>query len=48
MMAMAYGDVYVAQVALALTIATIRALTEAENYDGPSILSLIVRVLSTD
>lgn len=39
MMAMAYGDVYVAQVALgANPVATIRALTEAENYDGPSIV----------
>lgn len=39
MMAMAYGDVYVAQVALgANPVATIRALTEAENYDAPSIV----------
>ncbi len=39
MMAMAYGDVYVAQVALgANPVATIRAISEAESYNGPSLI----------
>ncbi len=39
MMAMAYGDVYVAQVALgANPVATIKAISEAESYNGPSLI----------
>jgi pyruvate-ferredoxin/flavodoxin oxidoreductase len=39
MMAMAYGHVYVAQVAMgANDLQTVRAFTEAEAYDGPSII----------
>ena len=39
MMAMAYDNVYVAQVALgANPVATIRAISEAEAFDGPSII----------
>ena len=39
MIAMAYGHVYVAQVAFgAKDIHTIRAFREAESYDGPSLI----------
>ena len=39
MMAMAYGNVYVARVAFgANRLQTIRAFTEADEYDGPSII----------
>ncbi len=39
MMAMTYGDVYVAQVAMgASDTQTVRAFLEAESYDGPSII----------
>ena len=39
MMAMAYGDVYVAQVAYgAKDIQVLRAFLEAESYDGPSVI----------
>jgi pyruvate-ferredoxin/flavodoxin oxidoreductase len=39
LMAMSYGDVYVASVAMgANRIQTIRALTEAESYPGPSVV----------
>jgi pyruvate-ferredoxin/flavodoxin oxidoreductase len=39
MMAMAYGNVYVAQVAFgAKDIQTLRAFIEAESYDGPSLI----------
>ncbi len=39
LMAMAYGKVYVAQIALgANPIAAIKALKEAESYDGPSLI----------
>ncbi len=39
MMAMAYGNVYVAQVAMgANDTHTVRAFLEAESYDGPSII----------
>ncbi len=39
MMAMNYGNVYVAQVAMGASDAqTIRAFTEAESYDGPSLI----------
>jgi pyruvate-ferredoxin/flavodoxin oxidoreductase len=39
LMAMAYGNVYVAQIALgANPMAAIKALKEAESYDGPSIV----------
>jgi len=39
MMAMAYGDVYVAQVAFgAKDVQTLRAFIEAESYDGPSLI----------
>ena len=39
MMAMAYGNVYVARVAFgASKLQTIRAFTEADEYDGPSII----------
>ncbi len=38
-MAMSYGHVYVAQIALGADYnQTIRAITEAEHYDGPSLL----------
>jgi len=38
-MAMSYGNVYVAQVAMgANDLQTIRAIVEAEKYDGPSII----------
>ena len=39
MMAMAYGNVYVAQVAFgAKDVQTLRAFIEAESYDGPSLI----------
>ena len=39
MMAMAYGNVYVAQVAFgAKDVQTLRAFMEAESYDGPSLI----------
>ena len=39
MMAMAYGNVYVAQVAFgAKDVQTLRAFLEAESYDGPSLI----------
>ncbi len=39
MMAMAYGNVYVAQVAMGANDAhTVKAFLEAESYDGPSII----------
>jgi pyruvate-ferredoxin/flavodoxin oxidoreductase len=39
MMAMAYGNVYVAQVAYgAKDVQVLRAFLEAENYDGPSLI----------
>jgi len=39
MMAMAYGNVYVAQVAMGAKDAqTVRAITDAESYDGPSLI----------
>jgi pyruvate-ferredoxin/flavodoxin oxidoreductase len=39
MMAMTYGNVYVAQIAMgARDVQTIRAIIEAESYDGPSII----------
>ena len=39
MMAMSYGDVYVASIALgANPVQAIKALKEAENYDGPSLV----------
>jgi len=39
LMAMAYGNVYVAQIAMgANPLAAIKALKEAESYDGPSIV----------
>ena len=39
MMAMAYGDVYVAQVALgANPVATLKAFHEAESYPGTSLI----------
>ena len=39
MMAMAYGNVYVAQVAYgAKDVQTLRAFMEAESYDGPSLI----------
>jgi len=39
LMAMAYGNVYVAQVAFgAKDVQTLRAFLEAESYDGPSLL----------
>ena len=39
MMAMSYGDVYVAQVAMGANPAqTIKAMKEAESYDGPSLI----------
>jgi len=39
MMAMSYGYVYVARIAMgANKIQTLRAFTEAENYNGPSLL----------
>ena len=39
MMAMAYGDVYVAQVAYgAKDVQVLRAFLEAESYDGPSLI----------
>ncbi|MBN1286090.1 MAG: pyruvate:ferredoxin (flavodoxin) oxidoreductase [Anaerolineae bacterium] len=39
MMAMAYGNVYVAQVAMgANDVHTIRAMLEAESYEGPSLI----------
>jgi pyruvate-ferredoxin/flavodoxin oxidoreductase len=39
MMAMAYGNVYVAQVAMGANDSqTVRAFVEAESYDGPSII----------
>jgi pyruvate-ferredoxin/flavodoxin oxidoreductase len=39
LMAMAYGNVYVAQVAFgAKDVLTLRAFLEAESYDGPSLL----------
>ncbi|MCD6290251.1 MAG: pyruvate:ferredoxin (flavodoxin) oxidoreductase [Anaerolineae bacterium] len=39
MMAMAYGNVYVAQVAMGANDAhTVRAFLEAESYDGPSLI----------
>ncbi len=38
MMAMAYGSVYVAQVALSNPAQCIKAMLEAEAYDGPSII----------
>ena len=39
MMAMAYGDVYVAQVAYgAKDVQVLRAFLEAESYDGPSVI----------
>ena len=38
-MAMAYGNVYVAQIALgANPMAAIKAMKEAESYDGPSLI----------
>lgn len=39
MMAMSYGDVYVAQVAMGASPAQfLKAITEAERYDGPSLI----------
>jgi pyruvate/2-oxoacid:ferredoxin oxidoreductase beta subunit len=39
MMAMTYGNVYVAQVAMGANDAqTVRAFLEAESYDGPSLI----------
>lgn len=39
MMAMSYGNVYVAQVAMGGNdVQTLRAITEAESYDGPSLI----------
>jgi len=39
LMAMTYGNVYVAQVALgASDVQTVKAFTEAESYDGPSLI----------
>jgi len=38
MMAMAYGNVYVANVALSNPAQVVKAFTEAEAYDGPSII----------
>lgn len=39
MMAMSYGYVYVAQIAMGANMnQTVRALTEAENYKGPSLI----------
>lgn len=39
MMAMSYGDVYVAQVAMGANPAQfLKAVTEAESYDGPSLI----------
>jgi len=39
LMAMSYGNVYVAQISLgANSIAAIKALKEAESYDGPSLI----------
>ena len=39
MMAMAYGNVYVARVAFgAKDVQTVRAFMEAESYDGPSVI----------
>ena len=39
MMAMSYGDVYVAQVAMGANPAQfLKAITEAESYDGPSLI----------
>ncbi len=39
MMAMSYGNVYVAQVAMgASDTQTVRAFLEAESYDGPSLI----------
>jgi pyruvate-ferredoxin/flavodoxin oxidoreductase len=39
MMAMSYGNVYVAQIAMGASDAqTVRALVEAEAYDGPSLI----------
>jgi pyruvate-ferredoxin/flavodoxin oxidoreductase len=39
MIAMSYGSVYVAQVAMgANNLQTIKAMTEAEAYDGPSLI----------
>ena len=38
MMAMAYGNVYVANVSLANPTQTVKAFMEAEAYDGPSII----------
>lgn len=39
MMAMSYGDVYVAQVAMGASQAQLlKAVTEAESYDGPSLI----------
>jgi pyruvate-ferredoxin/flavodoxin oxidoreductase len=39
MMAMIYGSVYVAQVAMgARDVQTVRAMLEAEAYDGPSLI----------
>jgi len=38
MIAMAYGNVYVAKVSLANPAQTIKAFIEAEAYDGPSLI----------
>ena len=39
MIAMAYGDVYVAQIAVgAHPLQTLKALREAESFDGPSLI----------
>lgn len=39
MMAMAYGDVYVAQIAMGYSaVQTIKAFREAESYNGPSLI----------
>ena len=39
MMAMQYGDVYVAQIAMGASLAqTLKAIQEAESYPGPSLI----------
>lgn len=38
MMAMTYGTIYVAKVALSNPVQCIKAFTEAENYNGPSLI----------
>ncbi len=39
MMAMNYGNVYVAQIAMGASDAqTVKAIQEAESYDGPSLI----------